>query len=192
MRSAEVVFGERDGFAPRGVGVSEGAFFSPTLLLARKPLEDDAVHDIEDFGPVSTLMPYDGLDEALELATRGKGSLVGTLELRARGAATHGRLHVLDREAAVESTGHGSPLPVLKHGGPGRADGGEDLGGIRAVFHYLQRAAVQGSPTMMAAVIGAVPRLRRRPAPVPQALRGPADRRLAAYPPPNRLRGGHR
>ena len=163
LKSAELVFGERDGFAPKGQGVGEGAFFSPTLLLARNPMGDDAVHDIEAFGPVSTLMAYEGIDEALALAARGKGSLVATLVTKdpataARfvpaAAATHGRLHILDREAATESTGHGSPLPMLKHGGPGRAGGGEELGGLRAVKHYLQRAAVQGSPTMLAAVTG--------------------------------------
>ncbi|MCG2595681.1 phenylacetic acid degradation bifunctional protein PaaZ [Ramlibacter sp. XY19] len=163
LQAAELLYGERDGFAPRGEGVAEGAFFAPTLLLARKPLEDDAVHDIEAFGPVSTLMAYEGLDEALALAARGKGSLVGTLVTKdpataARfvpaAAMTHGRILVLDREAAAESTGHGSPLPMLKHGGPGRAGGGEELGGLRAVKHYLQRAAVQGSPTMLAAVTG--------------------------------------
>jgi len=161
MKSAELVFGARDGFAPQGDGVSEGAFFSPTLLLARDPLNDDAVHDVEAFGPVSTLMAYDGIDEAMALAARGKGSLVGTLVTKDAGtaaravpvvAAHHGRILVLDREAAVESTGHGSPLPMLKHGGPGRAGGGEELGGVRAVKHYLQRAAVQGSPTMLSAV----------------------------------------
>ncbi len=163
MQGAELVYGARDGFNPVGDGVAEGAFFSPTLLLSRAPLTHAAVHDVEAFGPVSTLMPYDGIDEAIALAARGKGSLVGTLVTRdpkiaARvipiAAALHGRLLVLDREAAVESTGHGSPLPVLKHGGPGRAGGGEELGGIRAVRHYLQRAALQGSPTMLAAITG--------------------------------------
>lgn len=163
MKNAELVFGEKDGFSPRGDGVAEGAFFSPTLLLAKNPAGDDGVHDIEAFGPVSTLMAYEDLDEALVLAAKGKGSLVGTLVTRdpavaARfvpaAAATHGRILVLDREAAAESTGHGSPLPVLKHGGPGRAGGGEELGGVRAVRHYLQRAAVQGSPTMLSAVTG--------------------------------------
>ncbi|WP_332813305.1 phenylacetic acid degradation bifunctional protein PaaZ [Ramlibacter sp.] len=163
MKKAELVFGERDGFAPRGEGVAEGAFFAPTLLLAKNPMADDAVHDIEAFGPVSTLMAYEDIDQALQLAAKGKGSLVGTLVTRdpataARfvpaAAATHGRLLVLDREAAAESTGHGSPLPLLKHGGPGRAGGGEELGGLRAVKHYLQRAAVQGSPTMLSAVTG--------------------------------------
>ncbi|MBL8319113.1 MAG: phenylacetic acid degradation bifunctional protein PaaZ [Burkholderiaceae bacterium] len=161
-RDAELVFGARDGFAPVGQGVAEGAFFSPTLLLARKPA-DHGAHDVEAFGPVSTLMPYGDLDEALALAARGKGSLVGTLVTRdpataarviPQAAAWHGRLLILERESAVESTGHGSPLPVLKHGGPGRAGGGEELGGLRAVTHYLQRAAVQGSPSMLTAVTG--------------------------------------
>ena len=163
MQGAELVYGARDGFAPLGDGVAEGAFFSPTLLLSRNPMTHDAVHDIEAFGPVSTLMPYEGIDEAIALAARGKGSLVASLitrnpQIAARVipqvAALHGRLLILDREAAAESTGHGSPLPLLKHGGPGRAGGGEELGGIRAVKHYLQRAAVQGSPTMLAAVTG--------------------------------------
>ena len=159
----EVVFGARDGFAPVGDGVDQGAFFAPTLLLCRDGLADERVHDVEAFGPVSTLMPYGDLDEALALAAKGKGSLVGSLVTRDPKIAAkvipvaamhHGRLLVLDREAAAESTGHGSPLPQLKHGGPGRAGGGEELGGIRAVKHYLQRAAVQGSPTMLAAVTG--------------------------------------
>ena len=163
MKGAELVYGARDGFAPIGEGVGEGAFFAPTLLLSRQPMAHDAAHDVEAFGPVSTLMPYDGIDEAIALAARGRGSLVATLVTRdpqtaARvvpaAAALHGRLLILDREAAAESTGHGSPLPLLKHGGPGRAGGGEELGGIRAVKHYLQRAAVQGSPTMLAAVTG--------------------------------------
>ena len=163
LQGAELVYGARDGFAPLGEGVAEGAFIAPTLLLSRHPLTHDAVHDIETFGPVSTLMPYEGIDEAIALAARGRGSLVASLVTRSPQvaarvipamAAMHGRLLILDREAAAESTGHGSPLPQLKHGGPGRAGGGEELGGIRAVKHYLQRAAVQGSPTMLAAVTG--------------------------------------
>ncbi len=163
LQGAELVHGERDGFALQGEGVADGAFFAPTLLLSRDPMTHDAAHDVEAFGPVSTLMPYDGIDEALALAARGRGSLVATLVTRDPAtaakavpvaAATHGRLLVLEREAALESTGHGSPLPQLKHGGPGRAGGGEELGGLRAVKHYLQRAAVQGSPTMLAAVTG--------------------------------------
>jgi oxepin-CoA hydrolase/3-oxo-5,6-dehydrosuberyl-CoA semialdehyde dehydrogenase len=160
---AERVCGGDGAAAPVGEGVAEGAFFAPTLLLCRNPQAADAVHDVEAFGPVSTLMPYDEIDEAVTLAARGRGSLVSTLVTRdpkvaARvvpaAAAWHGRILVLDREAAVESTGHGSPLPLLKHGGPGRAGGGEELGGLRAVKHYLQRTAVQGSPTMLAAVTG--------------------------------------
>ena len=170
LRAVASLVTDAGGFAPLGDGVAEGAFFAPTLLLCDRPFDADAVHDIEAFGPVSTLMPYDaspddaaGIDEALALAARGRGSLVGTLVTKTpaiaaraipQAAAWHGRLLVLDREAAVESTGHGSPLPLLKHGGPGRAGGGEELGGIRAVAHYLQRTAVQGSPTMLAAVTG--------------------------------------
>ncbi|MBD9515973.1 phenylacetic acid degradation bifunctional protein PaaZ [Pseudomonas sp. PDM22] len=163
LKSSELVFGAKDGFAPRGDGVSEGAFFAPTLLRSRDPHAEGGAHDIEAFGPVSTLMAYDDIDEAIALAARGKGSLVASLITRdpqvaakvvpAMGAL-HGRLHILDRESAAESTGHGSPLPVLKHGGPGRAGGGEELGGLRAVKHYLQRTAVQGSPTMLMAVTG--------------------------------------
>jgi oxepin-CoA hydrolase/3-oxo-5,6-dehydrosuberyl-CoA semialdehyde dehydrogenase len=143
--------------------VERGAFFAPTLLRCADPHANATVHDVEAFGPVSTLMPYDEVDEAVALAARGRGSLVATLVTREPAtaarvvpavAAWHGRILVLDREAAVESTGHGSPLPGLKHGGPGRAGGGEELGGMRAVAHYLQPAAVQGSPTMLAAVSG--------------------------------------
>jgi oxepin-CoA hydrolase/3-oxo-5,6-dehydrosuberyl-CoA semialdehyde dehydrogenase len=161
QRSCETLFSAADGFAPQGEGVAEGAFFAPTLLLARDAMNDDAVHQIEAFGPVSTLMAYDHLEQAVALAAKGQGSLVGSLVTRSpriaaqvvpQVAALHGRILVLDREAAVESTGHGSPLPQLKHGGPGRAGGGEELGGTRAVKHYLQRTAVQGSPTMLAAI----------------------------------------
>jgi len=159
----EVLFGAGDGFKPVGENVASGAFFSPTLLLCRNAMDNNAVHDVEAFGPVSTLMTYSDIDEALELAARGKGSLVTTFATKDPAlaayavpivAASHGRVLILDREAAVDSTGHGSPLPQLKHGGPGRAGGGEELGGIRAVKHFLQRAAVQGSPTMLGAVTG--------------------------------------
>jgi len=162
-RGNEVLFSARDGFNPVGEGVAGGAFFAPTLLLCRNALVNDAVHDIEAFGPVSTMMTYRDIDEALELAARGRGSLVTTLVTKDPtiaahavpiAASSHGRVHILEREAAVDSTGHGSPLPQLKHGGPGRAGGGEELGGIRAVKHFLQRAAVQGSPTMLTAVTG--------------------------------------
>jgi oxepin-CoA hydrolase/3-oxo-5,6-dehydrosuberyl-CoA semialdehyde dehydrogenase len=162
-RGNEVLFSGRDGAKPVGEGAANGAFFAPTLILCRNAMANGAVHDIEAFGPVSTMMTYRDIDEALDLAARGRGSLVTTLVTRDPAlaahavpiaASTHGRVHILEREAAVDSTGHGSPLPQLKHGGPGRAGGGEELGGIRAVKHFLQRAAVQGSPTMLTAVTG--------------------------------------
>jgi oxepin-CoA hydrolase/3-oxo-5,6-dehydrosuberyl-CoA semialdehyde dehydrogenase len=162
-RGNEILFGAHHGFNPVGNGVADGSFFSPTLLLCRNAMHNDAVHDVEAFGPVSTIMSYADVDEALVLAARGKGSLVATLVTKDPriaahmvpvAAASHGRVLILEREASVDSTGHGSPLPQLKHGGPGRAGGGEELGGIRAVRHFLQRAAIQGSPTMLAAVTG--------------------------------------
>lgn len=162
-RGNEVIFGAHHGFNPVGENAANGAFFAPTLLLCRNASINTAVHDIEAFGPVSTMMTYRDIDEALHLAALGRGSLVTTLATKDPmiaahavpiAAASHGRVHILDRESAVDSTGHGSPLPQLKHGGPGRAGGGEELGGIRAVKHFLQRAAVQGSPTMLTAVTG--------------------------------------
>jgi oxepin-CoA hydrolase / 3-oxo-5,6-dehydrosuberyl-CoA semialdehyde dehydrogenase len=157
------VFGSHEGFVPLGEGLAGGNFMAPTLLLCERPLQHSAVHEVEAFGPVCTLMPCNDLDEALALAARGRGSLVGTLVTHdtasaahaiGLAAAHHGRLLVLDRDSGPESTGHGSPLPGLKHGGPGRAGGGEELGGLRAVKHFLQRAAVQGSPRMLAAITG--------------------------------------
>ena len=161
LASSELLFRGEAQFV--GDNVAEGAFFAPTLLQSRDPHAEGGAHDIEAFGPVSTLMGYGEIDEALALAARGKGSLVSTLvtkdprvaaQVVPAAAAWHGRVHVLDSEAAKESTGHGSPLPMLKHGGPGRAGGGEELGGIRAVKHYLQRTAVQGSPSMLSAITG--------------------------------------
>ena len=162
-RDCDTVFGAADGFAPRGERVAHGAFFAPTLLRCMRPHDSESVHEVEAFGPVCTLMPYEDLDDAVALAARGRGSLVATLVTGSRAVAAHavpalaswhGRLHVLDAEAAAESTGHGSPLPALRHGGPGRAGGGEELGGLRAVTHHLQRAAVQGSPSMLTAITG--------------------------------------
>lgn len=161
LETSECVFGREGSFKPVGQGVEHGAFIAPHLLINRNPLNDGGAHDIEAFGPVATLMPYRGIDEALAIAAKGKGSLVTTLTTKDPAiaaemipvlAAQHGRLQILDAQAAKESTGHGSPLPMLKHGGPGRAGGGEELGGIRAVHHYLQRTAIQGSPSMLAAV----------------------------------------
>ena len=161
-QGAELVFGGSEDFALVGDAVAGGAFFQPTLLLAGSA-RDHAAHEVEAFGPVSTLMAYDGIDEAVALAARGQGSLAGTLVTRSAEvvaqvvpqlAMLHGRIQILDRMAAAESTGHGSALPYLKHGGPGRAGGGEELGGLRAVKHLMQRAALQGSPAMLAAVTG--------------------------------------
>lgn len=140
---------------------SAGAFFPPTLLFCRQPDETPAVHEVEAFGPVATLMPARSREHAMQLACAGQGSLAGTLvtadsglarEFILQAARAHGRIQILNQTSAKESTGHGSPLPQLVHGGPGRAGGGEELGGLRAVKHYMQRTAVQGSPTMLAAI----------------------------------------
>lgn len=160
-QGVDIIFGGDAHFAPVGEGTAQGAFYPPTLLLTRTPHQHPTVHDVEAFGPVCTLMPHDGMADALALAARGKGSLAGTLVTKdpaiaaqaiPLAAAWHGRLQILDREAAPEATGHGSALPTLKHGGPGRAGGGEELGGLRAVYHLMQRAALQGSPAMLAAI----------------------------------------
>ncbi len=161
LASSQLVYGSLDSVAVVDADAQKGAFLSPLLLLNNRPFEDDAIHEIEAFGPVSTLMPYKDLDAAIALSKRGKGSLCCSIVTANKveatefvvGAATHhGRILVLNRECAKESTGHGSPLPMLVHGGPGRAGGGEEMGGIRGVKHYLQRVAVQGSPTMLSAV----------------------------------------
>lgn len=139
----------------------EGSFYAPTLLLCERPLQTEEPHTIEAFGPVSTLMPYQGIDNAIEIAHLGRGSLVSSIVTADEEeaaytalniASSHGRLLVLSTDCAKESTGHGSPLAQLIHGGPGRAGGGEELGGGRAVKQYLQRTAVQGSPTMLTAI----------------------------------------
>ncbi|HKC02847.1 MAG TPA: phenylacetic acid degradation bifunctional protein PaaZ [Sphingomicrobium sp.] len=142
-------------------GTAGGAFLEPILLRTDDPWGAAAVHDVEAFGPVSTVMPYRDLDDAIALANRGMGSLALSLFTHSpdaarefvRGAAAyHGRMLVIDRTNAAESTGHGSPLPVLVHGGPGRAGGSEEMGGVRGVKHYMQRTAIQSSPTMIAAI----------------------------------------
>src|SRR5437763_2347241 len=141
--------------------IAGGAFLSPVLLRTDDPWRNDAVHDCEPFGPVSTIMPYADIDDAIALANRGRGSLVLSLfthlpeaarEFVQGAAAFHGRMLVIDRTSAAESTGHGSPLPVLVHGGPGRAGGSEEMGGVRGVKHYMQRTAIQSSPAMIAAI----------------------------------------
>ncbi len=158
--SSELVFGN-DDFNVVGADRERGAFFGPMLMVCDKPFARSEPHDIEAFGPVNTVMPYKNLDEAIELAKLGRGSLVGSLitadpaiarKVIIGVAPYHGRLLVLDKTSAKESTGHGSPLPNLVHGGPGRAGGGEEMGGARGVLHYMQRAAVQGSPAMLTAI----------------------------------------
>jgi oxepin-CoA hydrolase/3-oxo-5,6-dehydrosuberyl-CoA semialdehyde dehydrogenase len=158
---AEIVFGDPD--TCEGIDTAKGAFISPILLRAKNSMNAKRVHDTEAFGPVATVIAYDDLDQAIELVRRGEGSLVASLfsydaavaEAVILGIAPyHGRVLIVDRDCAKESTGHGSPLPNLVHGGPGRAGGGEELGGLRGVFHYMQRTAVQGSPARLSALTG--------------------------------------
>ncbi|MEZ2372117.1 phenylacetic acid degradation bifunctional protein PaaZ [Arthrobacter sp. RCC_34] len=160
-RGADVVFGDPDRVDTVGADAEAGAFLSPVLLKAREGASEP--HDVEPFGPVSTVLTYRTTEEAIALAARGKGSLAASLvthdpriarEVTLGLAPWHGRVLVLDRDDAGESTGHGSPLPVLVHGGPGRAGGGEELGGIRGVLHHMQRTAIQGSPDMITAITG--------------------------------------
>jgi oxepin-CoA hydrolase/3-oxo-5,6-dehydrosuberyl-CoA semialdehyde dehydrogenase len=159
----EVILGGAGDFAIEGADNASGAFYPATLLRCDEPFKKCLVHEVEAFGPVSTLMPYDSLEDAVAIAQLGKGSLVGSLytyddaEARQVILATapyHGRMLILNRDCAAESTGHGSPLANLVHGGPGRAGGGEELGGARAVKHYMQRTALQGSPTTLMAITG--------------------------------------
>ena len=158
---AEVVYGGSDDFDVVDADAKKGAFFMPTLLHCQKPFSSSAVHSVEAFGPVSTVLPYDSIDEAIELARMGDGSLAGSIitndnavarELILGTAAYHGRMLVVNRHCAAESTGHGSPLPHLVHGGPGRAGGGEEMGGVRGIKHYMQRTAIQGSPETLTAI----------------------------------------
>ncbi|MFB4310411.1 phenylacetic acid degradation bifunctional protein PaaZ [Actinomadura sp. GTD37] len=162
MDAGRAVFGDPERVDVVGADARRGAFLSPVLLRA-----DDASraepHEVEAFGPVSTLLPYEGAAEAVELAARGRGSLAGSVvtgdpgfarEIVLGAAPWHGRLLVLNAEDARESTGHGSPLPPLVHGGPGRAGGGEELGGIRGVVHYMRRTAVQSGPAMLTSITG--------------------------------------
>ncbi len=159
--STPIVYGNLDDYEVVGADRQKGAFFSPILFLNDAPFEKQDSHNIEAFGPVSTLMPYKTLDKAIELANMGKGSLVSSIvtadERIARdytlgSAPYHGRILILNEACAKENTGHGSPLPLLMHGGPGRAGGGEELGGLRGVKHYLQTTAIQGHPTFISAV----------------------------------------
>lgn len=158
---SDIVYGNQEQLTLNDADAERGAFFMPTLLHCERPLTAKSVHSVEAFGPVSTVLPYESLDEAIELARLGEGSLAGSIitndnevarQLVLGTAAWHGRMVLINRHCADESTGHGSPLPHLVHGGPGRAGGGEELGGIRGALHYMQRTAIQGSPETIAAV----------------------------------------
>ena len=160
-KSQEIVYGDLNHFDVVGADKEKGAFLAPILFLNDDPFTKTDCHNIEAFGPVSTIMPYKNIDEAIELAKMGKGSLVCSIitaddsiakEFVMGAAANHGRILILNADCAKESTGHGSPMPMLTHGGPGRAGGGEEMGGKRGVMHYLQRTAVQGHPTSITKV----------------------------------------
>ncbi|NND24873.1 MAG: phenylacetic acid degradation bifunctional protein PaaZ, partial [Flavobacteriaceae bacterium] len=162
-KTAKIVYGNLDKIETLGADAKKGAFISPILLREDDPFANLAAHEQEAFGPVSTLMPYKDLEEAIDLSKMGKGSLVSSIitnddalakEYVINAASHHGRILVLNRENAKESTGHGSPLPNLVHGGPGRAGGGEEMGGMRGVKHYLQRTAIQGTPTSLTKITG--------------------------------------
>jgi oxepin-CoA hydrolase/3-oxo-5,6-dehydrosuberyl-CoA semialdehyde dehydrogenase len=161
LASSQIIYGSMDSVELIDADANKGAFISPLLLMNDKPFTSEEPHTIEAFGPVSTIMPYKNLDEAIALSKKGKGSLCSSVVTNDRkiardyviGAGTHhGRILVLNNECAKEQTGHGSPLPLLVHGGPGRAGGGEEMGGLRGVKHYMQRVAVQGSPNMLTAI----------------------------------------
>lgn len=162
-KTQEIVYGDLENFEVVGADKNKGAFISPILFLNKDPFKYQDCHNIEAFGPVSTIMPYKHISDAVELAKMGKGSLVCSIvtaddtiakEFVIGAACMHGRILVLNADCAKESTGHGSPMPMLTHGGPGRAGGGEEMGGKRGVFHYLQRTAIQGSPTTLTKIMG--------------------------------------
>jgi oxepin-CoA hydrolase/3-oxo-5,6-dehydrosuberyl-CoA semialdehyde dehydrogenase len=161
-KTQKIIIGDFEKFEVKGADKKKGAFMPPIIFLNEKPFTNLDCHNIEAFGPVSTLMPYKTIDDAIALSKLGKGSLVSSIvtadnriaRMYTIGAASmHGRILVLNAECAKESTGHGSPMPMLVHGGPGRAGGGEEMGGKRGVFHYLQRTAIQGSPTTITAIL---------------------------------------
>lgn len=161
LASSQIIYGSLDSVELIDADAQKGAFMSPILLLNEQPLSSKEVHEVEAFGPVSTLMPYTSTAEAIALAKMGKGSLVSSIVTADKNIAKeyvlgagmyHGRILILNEACAKESTGHGSPLPLLVHGGPGRAGGGEEMGGMRGVKHYMQRVAIQGSPDMITAV----------------------------------------
>lgn len=157
-KSQDIVIGDYNNFNVTGADKNKGAFLPPIVFLNKDPFKNTDCHNVEAFGPVSTIIPYKNLDEAIQLSQMGKGSLVSTFVTNDHNAARtyvlnagpyHGRVQILNERCAKESTGHGSPMPLLTHGGPGRAGGGEEMGGKRGVFHYLQRVAIQGNPEMI-------------------------------------------
>src|SRR6188768_2482898 len=161
LKEASMVYGDPRKVELVGADADLGAFLSPMLLVNEKPLSSKLVHEVEAFGPVCTLMPYHSLDEAIEISKLGKGSLCSSIatynndiarQFVVGAASHHGRILVYNRDCAKENTGHGSPLPMLVHGGPGRAGGGEEMGGMRGVLHHMQRTAVQGSPRALSAI----------------------------------------
>lgn len=161
-KTQKIIIGDFEKFEVKGADKNKGAFMPPIIFLNDSPFKNLDCHSVEAFGPVSTLMPYKDLDEAIQLSKMGKGSLVSSIitadnsiarKYTIGAACMHGRILVLNAECAKESTGHGSPMPLLVHGGPGRAGGGEEMGGKRGVFHYLQRTAIQGTPTMITAIL---------------------------------------
>lgn len=163
LASSQLIYGSLESVALLDADAQLGSFLSPLLLLNEHPFRELATHEVEAFGPVSTLMPYQNMEEAVALSKMGKGSLCSTIvtadpkEARQyvlEAATYHGRILVLNEDCASESTGHGSPLPLLVHGGPGRAGGGEEMGGLRGIHHYMQRTAIQGSPSMLTAITG--------------------------------------
>ncbi|WP_027236382.1 phenylacetic acid degradation bifunctional protein PaaZ [Leisingera caerulea] len=160
-QEAERVFGDPENFSVDGADAEKGAFVPPMLFHCADPDNASRVHDTEAFGPVSTIMGYRDLDHAIDLANRGQGSLVASVithdpavsrDVAIGAGAYHGRLYFNNRDSMKESTGHGSPLPHMVHGGPGRAGGGEEMGGVRGVKHYMQRTAIQGSPDILSAI----------------------------------------
>ena len=162
-KSQDIVIGNLTDFEVMGADKEKGAFMSPIIFYNNDPFKKTDCHDIEAFGPVSTIMPYTTVDDAIELSRMGKGSLVSSVvtadddfarEIVLGTATMHGRILILNADCAKESTGHGSPMPMLVHGGPGRAGGGEEMGGKRGVMHYLHRTAIQGSPTTISKVTG--------------------------------------
>jgi oxepin-CoA hydrolase/3-oxo-5,6-dehydrosuberyl-CoA semialdehyde dehydrogenase len=161
LAAAQIVYGSLDSVELTDADAGKGAFISPLLLVNDHPFASEEVHSVEAFGPVSTLMPYKNMDEVVALSKKGKGSLCSSIvtgndaiarQYVLQAATHHGRILVLNKDCAKESTGHGSPLPLLVHGGPGRAGGGEEMGGLRGVKHYMQRVAVQGSPDTLTAI----------------------------------------